>query len=200
MDRWDSLEKRYKLMKWPMEPGDERAVARFNSSRELFRSLIREHPSFEGAREKHKVALLDVCAGTGIAASAMAKALSEEGIETKITAVDARKSDLLKIEEWLKFAGLKSVEFEIIAADAEELPDMLKGNYDVILIWGSSMPHFDPWSAAKIIAGIKELSNRDSVLLIEQRDIKSKLLLANQFRRILIEGAVEENGSAISPS
>ncbi len=156
-------------------------------------------PPSMGSGPGGEIHILDVCTGGGIAGIAMASALVGEGKRVGITAVDAREDDLRLLEDWLRHAGLLgSVEFEAVVADAVDLPNVLRRRYNISLIWGSSMPHFDPWRAAKLMAGLRELGSEDSVLLVEQRDVATRLLLTNQFRRVLSpEGSVGEDGSAM---
>ena len=95
-----------------------------------------------GDQGEGEVHVLDVCAGGGITGVAMASALVGEGKEVGITAVDARENDLRLLEDWLRHAGLLGrVEFEAVVADAVDLPNMLRGRYDIsVLLAGDRIP------------------------------------------------------------
>jgi len=195
-DSVDWLERLYEYLPWPMKPGEEKAEKRFSSAVKFFSSLL-QHESLGGIR-KEFVSVLDVMSGTGIGGAAAAKAFVDGGFKVRLVALDKRKSDLSYVDKWLEFAGiLDETELETVVADVEELPLKVHGKFDLVLIWGSSMPHLIPWTAAKVLAGIREVSSSDGVLTVEQWDIAGTLLIRNQFRHILLEGGIDDEGSGI---
>lgn len=193
------LEELYRWLPWPMRPGNPEAERRFEAYRRLFSGLIEGHPSFGWLRGRRSVSVLDVAAGTGIAGAAMASALEGAGFDVWLVAVDCRAGDLRFLPAWLGRAGSRAV-YDVVAGDALLLPRLLRGGFDVVLLMGSSFPHFNPWQAARIIAGIHRLQPRHGVFLAEQWDIAGSVILRNAYRHILLEGGQvdEEDGGLIS--
>ncbi len=174
-----SLEEFYRHFRWWMEPEDERAVKRFRAIERFF----------QGQRKASSV--LDLCAGTGIAGVAAAKALSA----SKLTLVEVRADDLTKSHEWVEIAGI-SPEVKTVAGDVLELP-FLVGEHDVALLWGHSMPHFDPFQAVKLFAGVALVLSDGGRFFVEETDRIHGFFYRSTYRRFRVE-AHDEGSSIIS--
>ncbi len=190
MARSNDLEELYLYLKWPMAPEDPEARERFEGLVKFFRESLRD------LEDRSRVRVLDLMAGTGIAGVAASKALTEMGKEVELVISDVRRKDLQLVEGWLSYANLK-LRYESLQADVEDAVRRVKGKFDLILIWGSSMPHLSPWKAAKVLAGLREVSSGEAKVMVEQWDISGSLLRRNQFKRILLEGKVDDEGQGL---
>lgn len=172
-----SLEELYRYLRWRMEPGDERARLRFERIRSFFESIedVPENPR-----------ILDLCAGTGIAGAAAAKARNAE----LLTVMDAREEDLKKAREWLKIAGINP-ELQTIVGDVREV-HKLAGEYDLAILWGLTMPHFDPFDAVKIFAGLSMVLGENGAFVIEDADRIYGILYRAGYKDILLESKTED--------
>ncbi len=192
------LEELYKYLNWPMRPGEEAAEIRFWAAVDFFEEQLKTHPGFEGIRRRNTIRILDVCSGTGIGGVAAAKAFVDQGYKVFLVALDKRRNDLVYVEKWLEYAGIKEkVSYTTQVGAGEEAPLYFKDKFGLIMIWGSSMPHFDPWRAAKMFAGIRELTEPWGTLLVEQWDIAGKLIQYRLFKDILVEGGIREDGTGL---
>ena len=172
-----SLEELYRYINWRMNPGDERARERFERIEEFFKKISGELPS--------KGRVLDICAGTGIAGVALAKVTGAR----RLTVLDARKDDLELAREWLKLAGINP-EVELIQGDAREIDNLVE-EHDIAVLWGLTMPHFDPFDAVRLFAGVALVLSEDGVFLIEDTDRIYWVMYRVGYRRFLVEGRRE---------
>lgn len=186
----------YKYLPWPMKPSEPEAQQRFKVYVNLFESLLREHPAFTELVSRETISILDVAAGTRIGGAAAAKALAKYGLRVKLVAVDIREEDLAYVGKWLEETGIEA-EYETAVAPTEKPPETLQCCYDLALILGSSFPHFSPWDAAEVFAGLRELQPRHSILVVEQWDLAGWLIRTNSFKHILVERPIEEDGNSL---
>ncbi|NJD99112.1 class I SAM-dependent methyltransferase [Thermococcus sp. LS1] len=170
-----SLKEFYRHFRWWMEPKDVRAVQRFHS-------IVR---FFEG-QEVNASSVLDLCAGTGIAGVAVAKALSA----SKLTLVEARDEDLKRVTEWLEIASINP-ELNLIAGDVLTLPTLVD-KHDVAVLWGHTMPHFDPFEVVRLFAGVAVVLSEDGTFFIEETDRISRFLYHSNYKNFLVEAKTEE--------
>ncbi|NJE77214.1 class I SAM-dependent methyltransferase [Thermococcus sp. ES12] len=169
-----SLEELYRYINWRMNPGDEKARERFEKIERFFREISDELPS--------SGRVLDICAGTGIAGVALAKVTGAR----LLTVLDARKDDLELAREWLKLAGIRP-ELRIVPGDAREV-NKLVGEHDIALLWGFTMPHFDPFDAVRLFAGVALSLSDDGVFLVEDTDRVYWIMYRAGYRKFLVEG------------
>ncbi|WP_342765093.1 class I SAM-dependent methyltransferase [Thermococcus sp.] len=141
-----SLEEFYRHFRWWMDPKNERALQRFKAIVQFF----------EGQNVKASN-ILDLCAGTGIAGVAAAKALSAP----RLTLVESRAEDIVIAREWLEVAGINP-ELRLVTGDVLELPSLV-GEHDLALLWGHTMPHFDPFQAVKLFSGVASVLSEEGV-------------------------------------
>jgi len=184
------LNLQYSVIQWPVDPGNERARARFKCIKDTLYKLLKEDV-FKEAISRNKVRILDVMAASGICGIALSKILVDEGVDIELTVSDLRESDLKYAFKWVEVAGLNERKFklDIIVADAVKLPLYFSGRkFDIITVWGSSLPHIDAWRFPLLISGIRELQPSHGVVVIEQADLLPSILVNNLFKYILREG------------
>ena len=166
----------YRYLRAYMDPKSEVAQRRFIALRSFFNWAVKEglFP------ERRKLRILDLCAGTGIAGGALYKTLREWGYEPSLTVVDKRKEDLLLVEEW--------VSGEVYGAVMDCLDDLSKlGKFDVALIFGHTMPHFDPFQAAELFRNVAGVLESDGVFLLEETDRFGAFFYRRAYRDIVPE-------------
>ncbi|ASI99242.1 class I SAM-dependent methyltransferase [Thermococcus celer] len=169
-----SLEELYEHIDWRMNPEDERARERFERIAEFFGSISDVLPS--GGR------VLDLCAGTGIAGAALAKVTEARSL----TLLDARRIDRDSAEKWLELARLKP-ELRLVQGDAREVGELVD-EHDVVVLWGLTMPHFDPFDAVRLFAGVARVLGENGVFLIEDMDRVYWVMYRAGYKRFLVEG------------
>ena len=188
-----SIDRLFELIQWGAleNPGEARARERFSKLRDYFQKLLGKK-LFEKIAGSEQVRVVDVMGGTGIAGVAFLaahRALRGGKGEYKLTVVDARRKALGYASRWLSHAGLQGVELSTIIGDARRLPELLGGEkYDVALVWGSSLPHVDVPGIILLLAGLRESIAEKGVALIEQHDLLPRLLFANNYKDVLLEG------------
>ncbi len=196
MDR--GLDKIYRLL-WPMRPGDSGAIERFHHLTMEFTRLISSCEPLRRLGERGVVRILELGSGTGIAGVALSKALHGMGIGVDIDFTDIREGDLDAVEEWLETAGLKGIRHRRYVLDSRSIPKKLGGEeYDLVLFFGSPLPHLDVFEYILTVAGISQVLRRDGVYMVEQYNLGWELLRRRGFQEILLENRLGEGEALIS--
>jgi len=170
------MEELYRYLRAYMDPKSEVAQRRFIALRSFFNWAVKEGL----LPDRRKLRILDLCAGTGIAGAALYETLREWGYEPSLTVVDKRKEDLLLVEEW--------VSGEVYGAVMDCLDDLSKlGKFDVALIFGYTMPHFDPFQAAELFRNVAKVLESDGVFLIEETDRFGAFFYRRAYREVVPE-------------
>lgn len=175
-----SLEELYRYLHWRMDSEDERAVLRFRRIVEVFEKLKNK------GLLPDKPRVLDICAGTGIAGVAMAKAANAKAL----TVLDAREEDLEKVEKWIEIADL-DLKPDIIVGDARNVAE-LADEHDIALLWGLTMPHFDAFDAVKLFAGVASILSDDGMFLLEESDRVYEIFYRVGYKDMLVETRTDE--------
>ncbi len=182
------MEEVYSLLKWPMNPDDERARRRFIGIKSFFNWAIKEGM----LPEKREVRVLDMCAGTGIAGAALADVLREWGYKVTLTVLDKRKDDLELVEKWIEYEdGGEDVEVLGVVKDCREPLTFLR-KQDIVLIWGLTMPHFDPFEAASIMRNVASILSPDGSFIVEEIDRVYGLFYQRRYKDIVVETKTDE--------
>ncbi len=146
------LDSLYKLFEWPEDPGERTFIRRINLARDHM-DVLTSHPWIE---ELEEIRLLDLCSGTGIGGAVLAEKLIERGKEVELTLADLREDALRKAGEWIpERIGIKP---KLLKCRAEEVHRFV-GDQDLCLIYGLSIPHFNPWNCARMLASVSFTSN-----------------------------------------
>ncbi|WP_456366112.1 methyltransferase domain-containing protein [Thermococcus sp.] len=173
-----SLEKLYSYLRSYMDPESENARKRYKVLKDFFNWTVKKALLPDGK----KLRILDLCAGTGIAGAALLEVLREWGVEASLTLVDKRKDDILKVEGWLNGEG------EVYGAIMDCLDDLEKlGEFDVVLLWGSTMPHFDPYQAADLFTNVSRILSPLGAFMVEETDRFGAFFYKRAYREIVPE-------------
>ncbi len=106
--------------------------------------------------------VLSLCSGSCIDGIALAE-------EYGCTATCVDKQQWL-LEAGLAYAGEKGLKVEAVVGDVENVEELVDGDYDVALLWGSSLAHLSVWSFDRVASGTLNLLKRGAPLIVEQRD------------------------------
>ncbi len=194
------LEEVYKVFPWPEREGQSGWELRKRKAREIF-SKVLKHIWVKELLERlwnsnsQTVRILDLCAGTGLGGIILAKTLKElysipvDNLE--LTAVDLRETALKLSAELAISEGLENLKLITKVIDVLSI-HQLRREYDIILLYGLTTPHFSPWEIAKMLLSVKELMNPNSLLMIEESDRRYTILMREGYQRILPEGEGKE--------
>ncbi len=157
----DDMRRFYSLFPWP-EDLEGSGRERYERALRYFRRVV-EHPFFSGKSFR----ILDLMGGVGIGGVALGKVLREAGKEIELAVLDLRKEALNRAGEFaLRELGSRPILIEGDAFRVHELVD----EADVVLIYGLTMPHFDPWSAIPLLNSAREVVGQDGAVLIHHLD------------------------------
>jgi SAM-dependent methyltransferase len=193
MSKQSELEKLYELFPWIEDPETPEGYERFKRTISDMEHLA-THPWIQGVLGfKRTVKILDVCSGTGIGGVAFAKVLKTRGVDFELTMIDLRLSALEKAK---KFSMRElSVEPEIIVADVTE-PINLSEKFDSALLWGSTTPHFNPWTWIRVLSNVSSILVDDGVFIYDEAD-RVRSIIMTRFNEINPE-LVEEDKVVIT--
>ena len=189
LTKGERLEKIYSVFPWPEDLHSVEGRRRFEEACSVFREVI-EHPWVRSILGKQRIRVLDVCGGTGIGGIALAKVLIERGLGIELVINDLRASALDKAARYAK--EVLGIDIETLCCDATEL-HRLGVKADIVLMYGVSTPHFDPYRMIQLSASLARVVNPEGVVLIEEFDRVYGLLCRVGFRALTVERADEES-------
>jgi hypothetical protein len=172
---------------WVEDPYSEAGRRRYGEALERFRKVL-NHSWFKPLLSK-RLRVVELCGGTGIGGIALTKALRLKGAEAELTILDLRGKALEVAERW---GGEELGGVETLRADALEL-HKLDLRPDVILIYGFSAPHFDPWEMARLMASTAEALSDDGLLILEETDRRYNIFYLVGYKDVLPERVGEES-------
>jgi len=182
------MERFYKVYPWSEDP--ESAKRRIKNGLDLFRKAV-EHEWFSHLVKRRKVKVLDLMGGTGIGAIALALALKEMGVESEISIVDLRESALRMAEKYAEeYLGIT---VETVVAPAEDFAGTLSCPKDIILIYGYSLPHLDPYRFVRASANMAACLDYNGVVMIHEIDRIYNIFYLIGYKDVLVEKASEDN-------
>ncbi|MGY0287931.1 MAG: class I SAM-dependent methyltransferase [Candidatus Methanodesulfokora washburnensis] len=179
----ESLEKMYRLFRWPEDISEESGRKRYHDSLKEF-STILSHNWMKDVLRRDNIRIVDVCSGTGIGGIALAKKIIELNKSIELTFVDLREEALKKAIEFSK-AEL-GLEANVIAVDARELYK-LKLEVDIAILWGLTTPHFNPIDLIKLYGSIGTILQKEGVLIVEEVDRFYSVCMLRGYKDFLLE-------------
>ena len=188
MSRQEALERAYRIADWADDPRTRAGRERYAKALKSLSGLL-DHPWLRGLRGE--VEVLDLCSGRGIGGVALAKALRGRGVRCRLVMVDIRRDAIRDAE---RFAAEEGFEAEAHAMDACEA-HRLGRLFDVVLIYGASLAHFDEWSFIRLLASATWCLRDPGVIVIEEMD-RVDAVIRRGYREIVVERV--ERGVSIS--
>ena len=89
-------------------------------------------------------------------------------MKAKVTVLDVRESALGLARKYSR--KVLSGEAATVKARVEDLPGPVKCPFDIILVYGLSAPHLDPYQFVRAAAGMASRLPRDGVVVVEEGD------------------------------
>ncbi len=148
------------------------------------------HEWIQGIISRRKVKVLEICGGTGIGGIALAKALMDRDVDVDLLVTDLRRKALEVARKWGKEVLGRDIRVEVV--DAREV-HKLDEEFDIILMYGLSTPHFDPWDFIKVIASICEVLRENGIFIIDESDRRYSIFITQGYKWSLAEAYTEEN-------
>ncbi len=175
------LERAYRLLRWRGDdPESEEGKRRYEELREDLSRYLKEELLELGKEVK----ILDLCSGSGIGGVALANFLHELGKKVNLTLMDLRKSVL---ENYRKWDPQEGISVRKIVGDIRK--DIPKGPYDVISMFGLSMPHFSPREALVVFSRISKEMKERGIFLLEEHDRFYSFCIRGNYKDVIGERA-----------
>ena len=162
----ETLERLYQLIGWVEDLSSPEGRRRFDRYLRLLPDLL-AHP-WIAALLQRELRIADVCAGTGLGGIALAKLLAVRGLRCRLTLVDLRSSALDKAKQFAA-QEIPGVEVETLKHDVARLHE-LNRCFDLVLMFGASAAHFNPWQFLGVLTAIAYCLSDDGVLVLEEPD------------------------------
>ena len=90
-----------------------------------------------------------------------------------------------KAQRWIELAGI-TPELRLVIGDVLELPSLVE-KHDLAILWGHTMPHFDPFQAVKLFSGVASVLREEGVFFVEETDRIKRFLYGSAYRDFLVE-------------
>ncbi|HDI73846.1 MAG TPA: methyltransferase domain-containing protein [Candidatus Korarchaeota archaeon] len=172
------LERIYSLHPWPDDLHSTEGRRRYEEAREIFSQLL-DHPFLSELPDN--VRLLDLLSGRGIGGVAMAKVISAKK-SVSLTLMDLRANALKSAREFaLEELGSEP---ETVKGDALATHELVR-DVDVVLMYGLSLPHFDPWEAVILLASVGEALKDTGLLVVEAVDMRYNVFYLRGYKEVL---------------
>ncbi len=183
----DSMERLYRVFPWREDP--ESFKRRVEEGVRLFDALL-GHEWLAHLTGNTRVKILDVMGGTGVGGVSIALAFRKRGVEPEVTVLDVRESALELARRYSR--EVLGAEAATVKARVEDLPGAVECPFDVIVMYGLSAPHLDPYQFVRAAAGMAACRSGDGVVVMEEGDRVYSICYAMGYRHVLPEEASEE--------
>jgi SAM-dependent methyltransferase len=178
----------YSMFPWPDDPESPSGQEYFAKTLRFMERLV-EHPWIKELLEKKRVRILEVCCGIGFGGIALSKLLSARNIDVEILLTDLREDALAKAEYFGKKSGIGKIKTMVI--DAREIYK-IEDSFDIVLLYGLSTPHFNPWELVKIISSVSFVLNEKGIFVLDESDRRYSVFLNRGYKWVLAEGDNEK--------
>jgi len=175
----DILEKAYRIANWKDDPWTPEGRERYLSAIKKLGRLVK-HPWIAELLED-ELSILDLGAGRGIGGVAFAKVLKERGSKARLVMVDIRRD---AIRDALHFAKEEGIEAEAYVMNALEAYKL--GKYEIILMYGATLTHFNEWNMIRLFASSTKALKENGVIVIEEID-RVNAIFEKGFRDVIFE-------------
>lgn len=160
----DKLSEFFNIFPWPDNPESEEGKNYFNSTIKNMEKLLK-HPWLKEILKKKKIKILEICGGAGFGGIALSKLLLEKDLEIDLTITDLRKEVLNRAKKFGERILKRNIVTKLI--DAKEI-NKLRKIFDIVLMYGHSAPHFNPWEVIKLFSGVSEVLEDSGIFIIER--------------------------------
>lgn len=174
------LSRIYRIADWKDDPYTEAGRRRYREALDKFRSIV-AHPWLSELEREPRV--LDLCAGGGIGGVALSKVLLEKGYKPRLCLVDLRGDALQAARKFCSDEGVGCVSRQMDAAGAHEI-----GKFDVVLLYGAPLAHFDPWRLMRLLASVSAALEETGLLILEEMDRVNKIFIGG-FKHFIVEAS-----------
>lgn len=144
-----------------------------------------EHPWVRNFVKKRQIRILEICGGAGFGGIALSKILLEQNLDVDLMITDLRKEVLKKAKKWGERVLKKKIFTKII--DAREIYKLRK-KFDIVIMYGLSTPHFNPWEIIKVFSGVSECIEDQGIFIIDEADRRYSIFLTRGYQHLLAEG------------
>ncbi len=187
------IDRLYSMKIWPTDPYSESGARKYWDALKLF-NLLLGHEWLRSLLDKKLLRILDICAGAGIGGVALSRVLMNRGVNVDLTLVDLREDDLRIGAKWGREVLGRDVRYvRMNSMDVYRMDE----KFDIVLMYGSSAPHFDPWSIVRLYASVCGCLVDGGLFLMHECDRRYSIFYLAGYKRVLSE-KVDEEGVIIS--
>jgi SAM-dependent methyltransferase len=181
----NKLSQFYSIFPWPEDPESQQGKIYFDATLENMSRLL-DHPWMTQAISiKRKVKILEICGGTGFGGVALARVLSQKGVNVSLLVTDLRKEALGLGRKW--GSNILGSEVQTQVVDVREVHKLRK-KFDIVLMYGLSTPHFNPWDMVQIFASVGQSLNDDGLFVIDESDRRYHIFMVQGYKWSYAEG------------
>ena len=185
-----NLNQHYEAIGWPDDPCCDAGKRYEEKVHASFLPLFNSKEFSQILAEKSELSILEVCSGVGYGANALAKKLHAVGKRGTVTLSDLREPALLKGKQWFndQFPEMS------VTTDLRDVRSIneIGQTYDIVLMYGLSAAHFNPWEMVQITHQLKAMVSAGGCFLMHETDRRLLDLLQNPYEKVALSGNYPE--------
>jgi len=186
-----NLSEFYKILGWPEDPYSDAGRKRFENALK-FMEILTKHRWIRNILNKRKVIkILDVCGGTGIGGIALTKILLDKGFKVDLFIADLREDALETAQKWGR--EVLGIEIKTTVIDVRDIYNIGEKDFNIVLLYGLSTPHFNPWDIVKMYVSISRILSKEGLFIIDEADRRKTIFLTTGYKWSLAESVGENN-------
>lgn len=185
----ENLSELYEILAFPDDPLTSEGRHRYELAIKEFKTLLK-HSWLKNVVSKDSIEILELCAGGGIGGIALTKVIEELGVKVYLLLTDLRENILIKAKSFAEREVSGPVNTLVLDA---RMAHELNKKFDIVLIYGLSMSHFDPWDTVHMLSSISLVTKDNGLLIIQEADRRYTIFYLTGYQRVLAERVSESN-------
>lgn len=177
------VEKFYSSYVWYDDPFSKQGAEYYQQTLINMKQLV-DADFFKKLLLKDSIKILELCAGVGYGGIAISKMLLNKGKDIELMVTDVRDKILVKAKKF----GEQELSMNISTSIIDVKDPQIESTYDIILIYGLSMPHINPWEASRLFHVASQYLASDGLFVIHETDRRLLEFLERDYQKIALAG------------
>jgi len=181
----------YKHYTWPDDPESDLGKKYFERAQAEIGSLCNSEYLQTIINKDKEIKILELMAGVGYGGVALAQELDKLKISYELHLTDIRSDVLKTAETFTKSVKGKPYVYECDIRDISKL----QWQFDIVLIYGLSLPHLNPWEWIQFCQAMPHNVNDAGALIVHETDRRLFDFIQKPYQKIAYAG--KRNGADI---
>lgn len=179
-----TVEQQYQSYTWSDNPNTEAGRKYFSRTQSEIKTLLKSGHLKKSIEQDRPLKILELMAGAGYGGIALARELDDMDISYELHLTDIRE-DVLGTAE--TFAATIKGQPYVYSCDVRTLAD-LQWQYDIVLIYGLSLPHLNPWEWMRFCQRIRDYLTDEGTLIVHETDRRLFDFIQQPYQKVAYAG------------